>query len=138
MRASSAGLGLAVVSAATFGTSGTFASALIATGWTPGAAVAVRVSLAALVLTVPALLQLRGRWGLFRANLPVVIAFGGFAVGVAQLVAPLKRSRFGASMTPVPSLAEMRALIFSSFASEAMIDDTEHVVAASPVLPTLS
>ncbi len=85
MRTSSAGLGLAVVSAATFGTSGTFASALIATGWTPGAAVAVRVSLAALVLTVPALLQLRGRWGLLRANLPVVIAFGGFAVGVAQL-----------------------------------------------------
>jgi drug/metabolite transporter (DMT)-like permease len=85
MRTSSAGLGLAILSAATFGTSGTFASALIATGWTPGAAVTVRVSLAALVLTIPAVMQLRGRWTLLRANLPLIIAFGGFAVGVAQL-----------------------------------------------------
>jgi drug/metabolite transporter (DMT)-like permease len=85
MRTSTAGLGLAILSAATFGTSGTFASALIATGWTPGAAVTVRVSLAALVLTIPAVMQLRGRWSLLRANLPLIVAFGGFAVGVAQL-----------------------------------------------------
>jgi drug/metabolite transporter (DMT)-like permease len=85
MRTSTAGLGLAILSAATFGTSGTFASALIATGWTPGAAVTVRVSLAALVLTIPAVMQLRGRWSLLRANLALIVAFGGFAVGVAQL-----------------------------------------------------
>ncbi|HEU5265652.1 MAG TPA: DMT family transporter [Jatrophihabitans sp.] len=85
MRTSTAGLGLALLSAATFGTSGTFATSLIATGWTPGAAVLARVTIAALVLTGPALLQLRGRWTLLRANLPVVLAFGGFAVGVAQL-----------------------------------------------------
>ena len=62
MRTSTVGLGLAVFSAATFGTSGSFASSLMATGWTPGAAVTVRISLAALFLTIPALIQLRGKW----------------------------------------------------------------------------
>jgi drug/metabolite transporter (DMT)-like permease len=85
VRASSVGPGLAVFSAATFGTSGSFASSLMASGWTPGAAVTVRISLAALMLTVPALLQLRGRWSQLRRSLPTVLAFGVFAVGGAQL-----------------------------------------------------
>ena len=85
MRTSSVGLGLAVFSAATFGTSGSFASALMASGWTPGAAVTVRISLAASFLTVPALIQLRGRWALLRRSLPTVLAFGMLAVGGAQL-----------------------------------------------------
>jgi hypothetical protein len=46
------GLTLAVLSAATFGTSGTFASSLIHTGWSPAAAVLVRVTLSALLLTI--------------------------------------------------------------------------------------
>ena len=54
-----AGLGLAVLSGATFGTSGSFASSLLAAGWTPGAAVTARVVAAAIVLTIPALLVLR-------------------------------------------------------------------------------
>ncbi|HMC72548.1 MAG TPA: EamA family transporter, partial [Mycobacteriales bacterium] len=39
-----AGLGwaLAILSAGTFGTSGTFAASLLAIGWTPGAAVTAR------------------------------------------------------------------------------------------------
>lgn len=85
MRTSSAGLGLAVLSAATFGTSGAFAATLMRTGWTPGAAVAARVSVAALILTFPAVRQLRGRWRLLRANLRSVLAFGVVAVGGAQL-----------------------------------------------------
>jgi drug/metabolite transporter (DMT)-like permease len=84
MRTSTVGLGLAVFSAATFGTSGSFASSLMA-GWTPGAAVTVRISLAALFLTIPALIQLRGRWSLLRRSLPTVLAFGIFAVAGAQL-----------------------------------------------------
>src|SRR5439155_3235929 len=84
MRASSVGFGLAVLSAATFGTSGTFAASLMATGWSPGAAVTVRIGIAALVLTVPALVLLRGRWGLLRRSLPAVIAYGLLAVGGAQ------------------------------------------------------
>ena len=43
----SVGLALALLSAATFGTSGTFASALIGAGWSPGAAVLTRIAVAA-------------------------------------------------------------------------------------------
>ena len=57
------GLLLAVLSAATFGTSGSFASALIDAGWTPGAAVTARVGIAARGAHRPARCsQLRGRW----------------------------------------------------------------------------
>jgi drug/metabolite transporter (DMT)-like permease len=85
MRTSSAGLGLAVLSAATFGTSGTFASSLMAAGWSPGAAVSARIAVAALILTIPALVQLRGRWALLRRSLPAVIAYGLVAVAGCQL-----------------------------------------------------
>jgi drug/metabolite transporter (DMT)-like permease len=79
------GITLAVLSAATFGTSGAFASSLIDAGWTPAAAVAVRVAAAALILTGPAVSQLRGRWGLLRRGAPVVAAYGLVAVAGAQL-----------------------------------------------------
>lgn len=85
MRQSGVGLGLAVVSAATFGSSGPFASALLRTGWSPGSAVLIRIGLAALALTVPALLALRGRWNLLRRDAVPTLAYGLAAVGVAQL-----------------------------------------------------
>lgn len=81
----SAGLGLAVLSAATFGTSGPFAGSLLAAGWTPGGAVTARIALAALFLTVPALVLLRGRWSLLRSSGSAVAAYGLGAVAVAQL-----------------------------------------------------
>ncbi len=79
------GLLLALVSAATFGTSGSFAGALLDAGWSPGAAVTTRIGLAAVFLTVPALIQLRGRWILLRRNLGLVVIFGLAAVAAAQL-----------------------------------------------------
>ena len=79
------GLALALLSAATFGTSGSFASSLIEAGWTPGAAVTVRVLVAALVLTVPALLQLRGHGRLLRRSGPTLLLYGIAAVAGAQL-----------------------------------------------------
>ncbi len=79
------GLTLAVLSAATFGTSGTFASSLINAGWSPAAAVITRVAVAALVLTVPAVLQLRGRWSLLRRGAGRAAAFGLVAVAGCQL-----------------------------------------------------
>jgi drug/metabolite transporter (DMT)-like permease len=75
-----AGLGLAVLSAATFGTSGTFADSLIRTGWSPAAAVTVRIALSAVILTIPALISLRGRWGLLRRSAPRVAAYGLLAM----------------------------------------------------------
>ncbi|MCZ2825438.1 MULTISPECIES: EamA family transporter [unclassified Modestobacter] len=79
------GLLLAVVSAAAFGTSGVFASALLDAGWTAGSAVTVRVGVASVALAVPALVQLRGRWSLLRANAGAVLAFGALAVALPQL-----------------------------------------------------
>lgn len=78
------GLTLAVVSAATFGTSGAFAASLLGSGWTAGAAVLVRIALAGAVLTVPALLQLRGRRHLLRRRARVLATYGAVAVGGAQ------------------------------------------------------
>jgi drug/metabolite transporter (DMT)-like permease len=83
--AGGAGLALAAASAATFGTSGTFASSLIAAGWSPGAAVASRVAVAALLLTIPAVLQLRGRWRRLRQASGQVAAYGLIAVAGCQL-----------------------------------------------------
>jgi drug/metabolite transporter (DMT)-like permease len=84
-RGRGAGLVVALASAAAFGTSGALAGSLIRTGWTPAAAVLVRVSLAALVLTVPAVLALRGRWSLLRRGSRTVLAYGVVAVAGAQL-----------------------------------------------------
>jgi drug/metabolite transporter (DMT)-like permease len=75
------GLSIAVVSAATFGTSGTFGTSLLDAGWTPATAVLARVALAALIVTVPAALALRGRWGLLRKSAGTAVAYG--LVGVA-------------------------------------------------------
>jgi drug/metabolite transporter (DMT)-like permease len=82
---SSAGLGLALLSAATFGTSGAFASSLLGAGWTAGAAVTVRVVIAAAALTVPALLALRGRGAQLRRSGRTVVLYGVVAVAGAQL-----------------------------------------------------
>jgi drug/metabolite transporter (DMT)-like permease len=82
---SGTGLALAVLSAATFGTSGSFATSLIDAGWTPGAAVTARIVAAALMLTVPALFQLRGRWAKLRRSAGPVAGFGLIAVAGCQL-----------------------------------------------------
>jgi drug/metabolite transporter (DMT)-like permease len=79
-----AGLVLALFSAAAFSTSGSLAGSLIATGWTPGAAVVARLLVAAAVLTVPAVLALRGRWLQLRAGAGMVVVYGVVAVAGAQ------------------------------------------------------
>ena len=79
-----AGLVLVLLSAASFATSGSFAGSLIAAGWTPGAAVIFRLVIAAVVLTVPAALSLRGRWSLLRSGAPMVLVYGVVAVAGAQ------------------------------------------------------
>ncbi len=80
-----AGLGFAVLAAASFGLSGSLASGLMDAGWSPAALVLCRVSVAALVLVVPAALALRGRWGLLRANAGLIASYGVVAVAGCQL-----------------------------------------------------
>lgn len=78
------GLGVALLSAATFGSSGTFGSALLATGWSPGAVVTARIVGAALIVALPAVVAMRGHWHLVRRNLARILAYGVFAVAGCQ------------------------------------------------------
>ena len=80
-----AGLTLAIISAAAFGMAGSLAKGLLDTGWSPGAAVTWRVSVASLVLIIPALLMMRGRWQLLRTGWPSMVLFGLIAVAACQL-----------------------------------------------------
>lgn len=79
------GLLLALLSASAFGTSGALAKGLLAAGWTPAGAVTWRVGVGAVALLVPALLAMRGRWGLLRRGWPSVLLFGLVAVAGCQL-----------------------------------------------------
>lgn len=80
----STGLLLALFSAVSFGMSGSFASALFATGWSPGTSALVRSTIGALVALPFGLRALRGRWWLLRDNLGLLAAYGVLAVGGAQ------------------------------------------------------
>jgi drug/metabolite transporter (DMT)-like permease len=79
------GLGVALASAAAFGTSGAFAKSLLLGGWSPGAIVTLRIGIAALVLLVPTVLSLRGRWSALRRNAPLVVGYGLTGVAGCQL-----------------------------------------------------
>jgi drug/metabolite transporter (DMT)-like permease len=83
--ATGVGVGLALLSAVTFGTSGTFARSLIGAGWSAGAAVTARVGIASLLLALPAALALRGKKHVLRRNLRMIGVFGLLAVAGAQL-----------------------------------------------------
>ena len=79
------GIGLGLLSAMCFGTSGTFGAALEGAGWSPAGAVLVRVTVAALALTVPALFALRGRWALLRRRARQVVVYGLVGVAACQV-----------------------------------------------------
>jgi drug/metabolite transporter (DMT)-like permease len=79
-----AGLAWAVLAAASFGLSGALASGLLDAGWSPAALVLCRIGVGALVLSVPAVVALRGRWWLLRANAGFLLAFGFVAVAGCQ------------------------------------------------------
>ncbi|CEA07326.1 putative inner membrane transporter YicL [Arthrobacter saudimassiliensis] len=79
--AGASGLVIALLSSAVFGLSGSFAKALLETGWSSAAAVAVRMGGAGLVLLVPAVWILHGRWHQVRANWRTIVLFG--LIGVA-------------------------------------------------------
>lgn len=79
------GVVLALISAASFGLSGSLARSLLDLGWSPAAVVATRVGGAFLILLIPSLVLLR------RIGLPTgrqvlrLLAFGLIAVALAQL-----------------------------------------------------
>lgn len=78
------GIGIALFSSAVFGLSGSFAKALLDVGWSPAAAVTLRMSGAALVLLIPTILVMRGKWGLVAKNWKSILLFGLFGVAACQ------------------------------------------------------
>lgn len=79
------GWALAVAAAASFGIAGSFATPLIHAGWSPGAVVVERVTIAALALLVPAIRTMRGRWNLLRMNVALIVSYGLVAIAASQL-----------------------------------------------------
>jgi drug/metabolite transporter (DMT)-like permease len=75
----------AALSASSFGLSGALGRGLMDAGWSPAAAVAIRVLLGAAALAPIAAVQLRGRWHLLRRRLPLIVLYGAVPVGGCQL-----------------------------------------------------
>src|SRR4051794_32264132 len=78
------GLGFALLSAASFGLSGTLARGLLDTGWSPGAVTLIRIGLAAALVAPFGLAALRGRWHLLARSAGTILGYGVFAVAGAQ------------------------------------------------------
>jgi drug/metabolite transporter (DMT)-like permease len=78
------GLGFAILAAASFGLSGALAAGLLDAGWSPAALVLCRIGVGAVALAGPAMVALRGRWHLLRANAGFLLAFGLVAVAGCQ------------------------------------------------------
>lgn len=79
------GLLAAILSSATFATSGPFAKALLEAGWSSGAVVLLRVGGAALVLLPAVIVALRGRWHLVRQNVRAISLYGLVAIAACQV-----------------------------------------------------
>jgi drug/metabolite transporter (DMT)-like permease len=84
-RSTGTGILVALLSTAAFATSGPFAKSLMDAGWTPGSVVFLRIGGAALLLLVPTLRALDGRWHLLRSGWSQIVAYGVAAVAVPQL-----------------------------------------------------
>jgi drug/metabolite transporter (DMT)-like permease len=75
---------LALVSAASFGMSGSLADGLFGTGWSPGAVVLARVGISAVVVTPVGLWAMRGRWSAVRRSAALIATYGLLAVAGSQ------------------------------------------------------
>lgn len=76
---------MALLSAAAFSTSGSFSRVLVDAGWSSAAVVTARAVTASILLAIPALLALRGRWSVVRRNAGMIIAYGVVPVAGCQL-----------------------------------------------------
>ncbi|PWC07016.1 EamA family transporter [Mycetocola zhujimingii] len=79
------GIGIALASALMFALSGPVAKSLMDSGWSPGAAVLARIGGAALVLLVPTLILMRGRWKTIRRSGTTIAIYGIVAIAGAQV-----------------------------------------------------
>lgn len=78
-----AGIAAGLIAALAFATSGPVVKPLLTAGWTPGGAILVRLGLGSLLLAGPALVALRGRYGLLLAEWRSIVTLGTLGVAVA-------------------------------------------------------
>jgi len=83
-RTLASGLGLALLSAASFGSSGVGAKALIEAGWTPGGAVLARLGGGAVVLLAVSAVVYGRRWPLGPGSVRVLVIYGAAAMAGTQ------------------------------------------------------
>lgn len=76
---------LALISAAAFALSGSFAKSLFDVGWSPGAAVAARIGGAAVVLLIPVIITLVRRWTKVKGSLGRIAIYGVVPIALCQL-----------------------------------------------------
>lgn len=76
---------LALISAAAFALSGSFAKSLFDVGWSPGAAVAARIGGAAVVLLIPVIITLVRRWAKVKGSLGRIAIYGVVPIALCQL-----------------------------------------------------
>ncbi|MCM0638712.1 EamA family transporter [Cellulomonas wangsupingiae] len=82
--ARSAGIAAGLVAALAFATSGPVVKPLLAAGWSPGAAIVVRLTIGAVLLAGPAVWALRGRWSALRTDWATVVGLGLLGVAGAS------------------------------------------------------
>ena len=75
---------VAVASSLAFGMSGTFVKPVLDAGWSAGAGSIVRTGIGTLILTVPTVRAMRGRWSLVRRHWLAILAFGGVGIAGTQ------------------------------------------------------
>lgn len=80
----SGGVIAALVSAFAFGLSGTIVTPMLAAGWSPAAAVIVRLTIGAVTLAPWAIVSMRGQWSAWRGMLPMTAIYGALAVATPQ------------------------------------------------------
>ena len=80
----SAGIAAGLIAAVAFATSGPVVKPLLVAGWSPGSAILVRLSVAAVLLAGPAAWALRGRFGVLRDEWRIVLGFGVLGVATAS------------------------------------------------------
>ncbi|KQS97297.1 EamA family transporter [Cellulomonas sp. Leaf395] len=80
----SVGIVAGLVAAVAFATSGPVVKPLLVAGWSPGSAILVRLSVAALLLALPAAWAVRGRWHVVRDEWRTILGFGVLGVATAS------------------------------------------------------
>ncbi|HET6826555.1 MAG TPA: EamA family transporter [Amnibacterium sp.] len=75
---------VAVASALAFGMSGTFVKPVLDAGWSAGAGSIVRTGVGTLILAVPTVRAMRGRWSLVRHHWLAILVFGGVGIAGTQ------------------------------------------------------